>query len=397
MPIQAEITSQAAPIRIWSPMHEVESAAIDQLKNVSNLPGVVAVAAMPDIHMGNGASVGTVMASKGTIVPSVTGVDIGCGMAAWPLPFDVSRIQKKLPEIRDAIEKAIPTGFNGHSREVGNRWKGWSTFAALTVNSKIDADEGKFRKQLGSLGGGNHFIEICLDENDKPWLMLHSGSRNVGKTIAEIHINRASSILRENKVFLTDPELAYYVESQSEFKDYINDLLWAQDYAAANREIMFEEAVDAIAKVVTGYGYHMSPAEQRAIINCHHNYAAKEIHGGQELWVTRKGAVNAEAGKLGIIPGSMGTKSFIVRGKGEPLSFNSCSHGAGRRMSRGMAKRTFTLADLAQQTAGVECRKDAGVLDEIPGSYKNIDNVMANQVDLVEVVHTIKQILCVKG
>jgi tRNA-splicing ligase RtcB len=309
--------------------------------------------------------------------------------------MSASELPSSLSTLRSEIESRVPVGFNKHtefSRPEDNQQVNhlWHRFTGAVPMELID----KFpnvRLQLGTLGGGNHFIEVCLDAEDNVWLVLHSGSRNIGKEIAEVHINEAKGLMRKYFISLPDPDLAYLVEGTLEFRRYWDSLQWAQDYAAMNREMMLRAVIEAMNYVT---GQQRFPLQR---INCHHNYAAKEHHFGEDVYVTRKGAVRARVGDFGIIPGSMGTRSYIVKGLGNPDSFNSCSHGAGRRMSRGKAKEKFTVEDLQRQTAGVECRKDAGVLDEIPGAYKDIDQVMENQKDLVEIVATLRQVLCVKG
>lgn len=370
------------PVKTWLDAEKIEATAREQLLNLAKLPFVFHhVAAMPDVHWGNGTSVGTVFASRGAIIPSAVGVDIGCGMMAvrtnLPSDFNPQRA-------RAAIEAAIPVGFKGNT-EVTERvaaWSGWQQAPQLLDKGLQD----KAQHQLGSLGGGNHFIEVCRDERGGVWIMLHSGSRNVGKTLAERHIDNAKGIARRYFIELPDPQLAYLADGTPEFGAYIEAMTWAQRYALANREEMMRRILAVL---------ETSPSGEA--VNCHHNYIAKENHFGQNVWITRKGAVRARLGDLGIIPGSMGTRSYIVRGKGNEKSFCSCSHGAGRAMSRTAARRRFTVEDLARQTEGVECRKDEGVLDEIPGSYKDIDEVMANQADLVEIAHTLKAAVCVKG
>jgi len=400
MPIRGVISKANVPIKIWSDIATVEASAIQQLTNTANLPFVFKhVAAMPDVHLGYGATVGSVVATKGAICPAAVGVDIGCGMAAVRTDLDPRVIQDKITAIRLSIERSIPVGHEGNrslTKGVEN-WKQWKDWDKLTVIGQDKDHKTMFaraQQQLGSLGGGNHFIEICLDTNNAVWVMLHSGSRNVGKVIAERHLDKAKALMKQMFIGLPDPDLAYLAQGTAEFDNYIYDLEWCQDYAAQNRREMMERVLKDLSYAVHG--------EPDAIttdikVNCHHNYASRENHYGENVIVTRKGAVRAREGDLGIIPGSMGTRSYIVKGLGNPESFCSCSHGAGRRMSRGEAKRTFTLQDLAAQTAGVECRKDEGVLDEIPGAYKSIDEVMANQTDLVEVLHELKQIMCIKG
>jgi tRNA-splicing ligase RtcB len=387
---------QLVPVKLWAPIHEVDSMALDQLQLVAQLPWVFHhVAVMPDVHAGKGCTVGSVIAMKDAVAPAAVGVDIGCGMGAIRTSLKASDLPDDLKPLRLAIEANIPVGFNSH--EDGG-FKG-SNHATLVKTGKLfdrfkdliqgdRVDFAKAKKQLGTLGGGNHFIEVCLDTDDTVWLMLHSGSRNIGKELAEIHIEIAQELAHNERI--PDRDMAVFLSGTPEMKAYRHDLFWAQEYAFLNRLVMFERLLKVVEDVV-------GPFTNDAPILCHHNYVAEELHFGEQVFVTRKGAINAGAGQLGIIPGSMGAKSFIVRGLGNPESFESASHGAGRKMSRGKAKKNFTLDDLATQTAGVECRKDQGVLDEIPGAYKDIDQVMANQADLVEIVHTLKQVLCVKG
>jgi tRNA-splicing ligase RtcB len=335
--------------------------------------------------------VGSVVATRDAVIPATVGVDIGCGMMAVKTPFKSVTLEGKLKELRHQIERTIPVGFNEH-RETdtdAGRWEGWEEFDAL--HKGVQDRKAKAMKQLGSLGGGNHFIEVCLDTEDNVWLMLHSGSRNIGKEIAERHISTAKSLHKLNE--LPDPSLAFFIQGTDEFRNYWHDLEWAQKYAMKNREIMMKRLLKQFNRM-----FNDDTAFRPEItVNAHHNYVALEEHFGEKVFVTRKGAINAEEGRYGIIPGSMGAKSFIVKGLGNPQSYNSCSHGAGRKLSRTAAKKKFTAADLAAQTAGVECRKDAGVVDEIPGAYKDIDEVMRNQSDLVEVVAQLKQVVCVKG
>ena len=370
---------------------ETENAAAEQLQNLSRLPFIFHhVAAMPDVHWGNGTSVGTVFASDGAIIPSAVGVDIGCGMAALRLVVEPARVLDSLPAIRAEIERRIPVGFQ--SREEVATPLGNVDWDRLSDIKSVDAGlTMKARLQCGTLGGGNHFIEVCLDQDNTVWVMLHSGSRNIGKTLAERHIETAKGIAKRYFLDLPDPALAYLAVNTPEFGAYIEAMTWCQAYALENREIMLREVIRALETVLRrSFNFDMN-------VNCHHNYVSHEHHFGRNVWVTRKGAVRARAGDLGIIPGSMGTRSYIVRGLGNPESFMSCAHGAGRRMSRTAARKQFTLDDLKAQTVGVECRKDADVIDEIPGAYKDIDVVMEQQKDLVEIIHTLKQVLCVKG
>ncbi|HKO43775.1 MAG TPA: RtcB family protein [Pyrinomonadaceae bacterium] len=362
------------------------------LRNVSRLPCLFKhVALMPDAHLGKGSMVGSVIATKDAVIPATVGVDIGCGMMAVKTPFKSGILDGKLRELRLAIEEAIPVGFNAYKESVdeSSQWAGWNVFGEL--HEGVQDRKAKAMNQLGTLGGGNHFIEVCLDTENVVWLMLHSGSRNIGKELAERHISTAKSLWRLSE--LPAPDLAYFIQGTPEFAAYWKDLKWAQTYAMKNREIMMARLLKVFNKMFN----HRQPFKPELAVNCHHNYVALERHYGEEVFVTRKGAINAATDTYGIIPGSMGAKSFIVKGRGSAESFNSCSHGAGRKMSRSAAKRAFTREDLAKQTAGVECRKDQGVLDEIPGAYKSIEAVMKNQEDLVEVVAEIKQVVCVKG
>lgn len=389
------------PVKIWSDVNQVESQALDQLKNISSLPFVFKhVAAMPDVHLGKGATVGSVIATRGAVMPAAVGVDIGCGMMALRLDVEPARVLDRSAKIRQAIEASVPVGFERNARIEKNvldwdGWKAWDSLFAAQIHRK---GEGLLRQtavaQMGSLGGGNHFIELCTDTAGKVWIMLHSGSRHIGKSLAEIHIGEAKDEMKRLAVKLPDPDLAYYVEGTVGYAQYMNDLNWAQSYAAANREEMMRRILKDVSRVL---GHEGAPLPISMRVNCHHNYASTENHYGEDVLVTRKGAVRARAGDLGIIPGSMGTRSYIVEGLGNPESFMSCSHGAGRRMSRTQAKKSFTLEDLKRQTEGVDCRKDPGVLDEIPGAYKDIDQVMENQRDLVRVVAELKQFMCIKG
>lgn len=393
MPYEPLNLSTDKPVLSWA-NHELGSAETKMAKNVASLPFVFKhVSLMPDVHLGKGALVGSVIATKDAIVPAAVGVDIGCGMAAIKTPYTADQLDGKLKQIRLDLEAVIPTGFNENKdsdRQVSN-WQGWQQFK--TLHPGVKDLETKAIRQMGSLGGGNHFLELCLDENNAVWLMLHSGSRHIGNILAQRHIDTAKTLAKMTDTKLPDPDLAHFVQGTVEFENYWRDLQWAQDYARFNRVVMMTRFKRIVEKYLAG-GKPMKPLLE---VNCHHNYAEKEVHFGEEVFVTRKGAVRARSEDLGIIPGSMGAKSYIVRGKGNLESYCSCSHGAGRSMSRNLAKRTYTLDDLIEQTKGVECRKDEGVLDEIPGAYKSIEQVMANQADLVEVVATLKQVLCVKG
>jgi len=393
MPYEELEIGAAKPVLSWA-NHDLGYKEIRMAQNVASLPFVFKhVSLMPDVHLGKGALVGSVIATKEAIIPAAVGVDIGCGMAAIKMPFTAEKVEGKLKQIRQEIEAAIPVGFGENQKmdkEVTN-WKGWQYFQKL--HKGVQNLDGKAMRQLGSLGGGNHFIELCLDTENNVWLMLHSGSRGIGNKLAECHISTAKNLAKLGEIQLPDPDLAYFVESTPEFQAYWRDLQWTQNYARYNREIMMTRFKRIVEKHLTDG----KPTKPLLSVNCHHNYTEKEVHYGEEVYVTRKGAVRATKEDYGIIPGSMGAKSYIVKGKGNHQSYCSCSHGAGRTMSRSQAKNVYTLDDLLEQTQGVECRKDRGIIDEIPGAYKPIEQVMANQSDLVEVVATLKQVLCVKG
>lgn len=383
------IQGRKVDILAWTQPSGIEGVALDQLKNIASLPWVFHhVAAMPDVHYGKGATVGSVIAMKGAVSPAAVGVDIGCGMAAVRTSLSANDLPDNLHGLRSELERVIPVGFHEHRDPIERPQDRqlWDEFHDLTPAVKDLF--GKARKQLGTLGGGNHFIELCLDSEKRVWMMLHSGSRNIGKSLADIHISRAKKLAHNQD--LPDRDLAVFLAGTPEMADYRRDLFWAQRYAMKNREAMLELYQDVLRRFRRDVQFD-------APVLCHHNYVAEETHFGEEVLVTRKGAIRAGKGDLGIIPGSMGTRSYIVRGLGNPQSFESASHGAGRRMSRGEAKRRYSVRDLVQQTRGVECRKDPGVLDEIPGAYKPIEEVMENQKDLVEVVAELRQVMCVKG
>lgn len=383
---------QKVPIKIWA--EEVEPQAIQQLKNTASLPFVFKhVAAMPDVHYGMGATVGSVVATKNAICPACVGVDIGCGMMAVKTDLRAEDAQEKVAEIRKSIERSVPVGFN-ENKVIRDDVLKWAGEQKSFMNSLPTELVNKALAQMGTLGGGNHFIELCLDLDNNVWVMLHTGSRGIGNALARKHIDKAKGLMKKFMLDLPDPDLAYLPQETTEFDDYIKDLQWCQDYAFENRKQMMKLIIKDISYAVYGEDGKVGLSNE---VNCHHNYVAWENHYGENVMVTRKGAVRAREGDMGIIPGSMGAKSFIVKGKGNPESFNSCSHGAGRKMSRNKAKEKFTLQDLAEQTKGVECRKDDGVLDEIPGAYKDIDVVMENQKDLVEIVAQLKQFMCIKG
>ena len=387
MSVQRVISDAGAPVKIWT--SDVEEEAEKQLRNIAGLPFIFHhVAVMPDVHFGKGATVGSVIATKGAVIPAAVGVDIGCGMAAVRTDLTSQDFNEQdAATIRHSIERGVPVGFNAHKAPT----RGALDWASEHEDKRLTP---KALAQLGTLGGGNHFIELCTDESDRVWIMLHSGSRNLGKTLAEGHIERAKKIAEQYFLKLADRDLAYLSQGTPEFDAYRRDVLFAQDYAFENRKLMLDEIVRSLRHHFARRGREIAFDEP---INCHHNYLSFENHFGENVIVTRKGAIRAREGDRGIIPGSMGTRSYIVRGLGNADSFTSCSHGAGRRMSRAQARRTFTVTDLEEQTSGVECRKDPGVIDEIPGAYKNIDEVIENQRDLVAVEHTLKQFMCVKG
>lgn len=395
---------KSVPVKIWlTDLSEVESAALSQLKNLATMPFIAkqGIAVMPDCHSGKGSTIGTVIATDKAIIPAAVGVDIGCGMNAVRLSIKGSQLPDSLAKIRSLIESLIPVGNNNHLKEdVLNRNKQildhGDSIAVTQVEDIIFRIKKDYvnhaAKQLGTLGGGNHFIELCIDENDDVWVMLHSGSRGVGNVIGSHFIEKAKEEMQRFFIHLPDADLAYLPEGSQHFDDYVATVQWAQDYAMENRKQMMLRVIDAL-RIELPFEFTIT----QEAINCHHNYVRKENHFGRNLWVTRKGAIRAGAGDLGIIPGSMGARSFIVRGKGNAESYCSCSHGAGRTMSRTKAKEMFTVADLIEQTKGIECLKTEDVLDEIPGAYKDIQKVMDNQTELVEIVHTLKQVMCIKG
>lgn len=398
MPIQKRITKGKVPVNIYT--NDIDHGAYEQLLKISQLPFIHShIAAMPDVHLGMGATVGSVIPTRGAIIPAAVGVDIGCGMNAVRLSLPADQLPDNLKAVRHAIEDAVPVGFAMHKSVKARR----STLQALdpglerilarhpTVGKMVKNLSRTWSQQVGTLGGGNHFIEICLDENDDVWIMLHSGSRGIGNVIGRYFIQQAKKDIERLQRNLPDKDLAYFDEGTKHFDDYVFAVHWAQDYAMWNRREMMRMVVEAMKGVLPEFSV------TREAINCHHNYVSVEQHFGANVFLTRKGAISAREGELGIIPGSMGAKSYIVSGKGDASSFCSCSHGAGRTMSRTAAKKAFTSSDLELQTEGVECRKDIGVVDEIPGAYKDIDVVMENQRDLVDIVHTLKQVVCVKG
>ncbi|MDG9686133.1 RtcB family protein [Streptomyces sp. DH18] len=393
-----EVPGAKVPIRMWADPASVEDVAMQQLRNVSTLPWIKGLAVMPDVHFGKGATVGSVIAMQGAVCPAAVGVDIGCGMSAVKTSLTANDLPGDLSRLRSKIEQAIPVGRGMHGDAVdpgklhGFPTSGWDDFWGRFGGI---ADAVKFRqeratKQMGTLGSGNHFIEFCLDETGSVWLMLHSGSRNIGKELADFHIGQAQKLPHNQD--LIDRDLAVFIADTPQMAAYRNDLFWAQEYAKFNRAIMMGLFQDVVRKEFKKARVTFDP-----VISCHHNYVAEERYEGMDLLVTRKGAIRAGSGDYGIIPGSMGTGSYIVKGLGNEKSFNSASHGAGRRMSRNAAKKRFSTKDLEEQTRGVECRKDSGVVDEIPGAYKPIEQVIDQQRDLVQVVAKLKQVVCVKG
>ncbi len=399
MPIKRELQLGGVPIKVYT--DDIDQASIDQLGSVSRLPIVHGhVAAMPDVHLGIGATVGAVIPTRKALIPAAVGVDIGCGMTAVRLSLTGSELPDSLRRTREAIEDAVPLGRAGHTQPAASEHildklaprVNRTLEAHPAIRKQIRNADEKWRLQAGSLGSGNHFIEITLDENDTIWIMLHSGSRGIGNVVGRYFTQLAKTEMgRLDRRMPEGKDLAYLEEGTSYFDDYVYALGWAQEYALINRRTLLQLTLDACRKTLP----HFVIADE--VVECHHNYVAQELHAGEQVYITRKGAIRAQSGDRGIVPGSMGTRSYIVRGLGNPESLNSCAHGAGRRMSRTAAKRTFTVEDLEQQTADVECRKDEHVLDEIPGAYKDIDVVMANAIDLVAIEHTLRQVVCVKG
>lgn len=398
-------TPSTTPIKMWTKGVPVESEAKQQLLKTASMPFIFKhLAVMPDVHLGKGSTIGSVIPTRGAIIPAAVGVDIGCGMIAVRTSLTASDLPDNLAGLRSAIEQAVP-----HGRTVGRaqRDKGAWNHTPQDVDAHWAHLAPRFKKltdkypqllktnnhqHLGTLGTGNHFIEVCLDEQQRVWVMLHSGSRGVGNAIGSLFIALAQKDMQRHISNLPDRDLAYFEEGSKHFNDYMEAVSWAQDYAHHNREVMMNRVLAALSNIIT------KPfATQQEAVNCHHNYVQKETHFGESVLVTRKGAVSAQKGQMGIIPGSMGAKSFIVRGLGNKDSFCSCSHGAGRTMSRSAAKKRFTVDDQIRATAHVECRKDSEVIDEIPMAYKDIDAVMAAQSSLVEIVHTVRQVVCVKG
>ncbi|MHC6223781.1 RtcB family protein [Pseudomonas sp. X10] len=391
------------PIKLWTEGVPVEEDARRQLMNTAKMPFIFKhLAVMPDVHLGKGSTIGSVIPTVGAIIPAAVGVDIGCGMIAARTSLNARELPDNLHALRCAIEKAVPHGKTFGRRDQGawdrvpnhadQVWSGLAARFKMITDKYSRLERTNNRQHLGTLGGGNHFIEVCLDETDRVWFMLHSGSRGVGNAIGNLFIELAQADMRQHLANLPDKDLAYFEEGSRHFADYVEAVEWAQDFARHNRELMMQAVIAATRKVLG------KPFEANLeAVNCHHNYVQREQHFGREVLVTRKGAVSARKGQLGIIPGSMGAKSFIVRGLGNEEAFCSCSHGAGRTMSRTKAKNSFTVQDQQRATAHVECRKDKDVIDEIPMAYKDIDAVMQAQRELVEVVHTLRQVVCVKG
>ncbi|MEU8840119.1 RtcB family protein [Streptomyces roseus] len=393
-----EVPGAKVPIRMWADPASVEASAMQQLHNVAGLPWIKGLAVMPDVHYGKGATVGSVIAMKDAVCPAAVGVDIGCGMSAVKTSLTANDLPGDLSPLRSKIERAIPVGAGMHRDPVDpDRLYGFpdAGFGDLWERFDYIADAVKFRRdramrQMGSLGQGNHFCEVCIDSSGSVWLMLHSGSRNIGNELADFHINVARGLSHNQG--LVDRDLAVFLAATPEMEAYRNDLFWAQEYAKYNRAVMM-----SLFKEVLRREFRKAKVSFDREISCHHNYVAQERYDGMDLLVTRKGAIRAGSGDYGIIPGSMGTGSYIVKGLGNEKSFNSASHGAGRKMSRTAAKKRFSARDLADQTKGVECRKDSGVVDEIPGAYKSIEQVIDQQTDLVQVVAKLKQVICIKG
>ncbi len=398
MPIQQVLLDQNVPVKIWT--NDVEERSKEQLKNIASLPFIHHhIAAMPDVHVGLGATIGSVIATNNAIIPAAVGVDLGCGMVAARLSLTTNELdENNLKKVFNQINRDVPVGRSQHSDErilinaVQPFVSGLQTItdkhpALLKIFKKFNT----WMNQMGTLGGGNHFIEVCFDETQNIWIMLHSGSRGIGNGLADYFIQLARKDMERWMIQLPDRDLAYLTEGSEYFDDYVAAVHWAQEYAMQNRQSMMDLVLGALARHLQSF------TVTTEVVNCHHNYIAKEHHFGADVWVTRKGAIRARKGDLGIIPGSMGAKSYIVRGLGNEESFHSSAHGAGRKMSRSAAEKQFSQTDLIEQTEGVMCRKDKGVIDEIPGAYKNIDQVMANQSDLTEILHSLKQIICIKG
>lgn len=402
MPVKMVLNGNAppgtVPVKIYT--DEVEQAALQQLKNIAQLPIVHShVAAMPDVHLGRGATVGSVIPTVSAIIPAAVGVDIGCGMNAVRTSLKAHQLPDNLKPLRAKIESKVPVGFGRH-KMISARESACKQLAAGTdrlfekhpaLLKKLRQPQQTWVTQLGTLGGGNHFIEICVDESSAVWVMLHSGSRGIGNAIGQHFIQLAKKDMAGHRHNLPDRELSYFSEGNGHFDDYIEAVNWAQEYARVNRQEMMKLVLGCLREQLPAFTLTSEA------INCHHNYVVRERHFGRDVFVTRKGAISARRDQLGIIPGSMGARSYIVRGLGNAESFCSCAHGAGRKMSRSAARKRFKRSDLEAQTRGIQCRKDKGVIDEIPAAYKDIDRVMENQTDLVETVHTLRQVICIKG
>ncbi|MCW8127116.1 RtcB family protein [Microbulbifer halophilus] len=402
MPVKMVLNGNAppgtVPVKIYT--GEVEHAVLQQLKNIARLPIVHShVAAMPDVHLGKGATVGSVLPTVSAIIPAAVGVDIGCGMNAVRTSLHAHQLPDNLKSLRSAIEAKVPVGFGRH-KLISARESACKQLSAgadrlfekhPALLKKLRQPQQTWVTQLGTLGGGNHFIEICLDEDNAVWVMLHSGSRGIGNAIGQHFIQLAKKDMAGHRHNLPDRELSYFSEGNGHFDDYIEAVNWAQEYARVNRQEMMKLVLGCLREQLPAFTLTSEA------INCHHNYVVREEHFGRDVFVTRKGAISARRDQLGIIPGSMGARSYIVRGLGNAESFCSCAHGAGRRMSRSAARKRFRRSDLEEQTRGIQCRKDRGVIDEIPAAYKDIDRVMENQADLVETVHTLRQVVCIKG
>lgn len=402
MPIKIELNKNAKngvkPVKIFT--NDIGNAALTQLKNLSQLPFIHShIAAMPDVHAGIGATVGSVIPTNKAIIPAAVGVDIGCGMNAIRTSIKSYQLPTNLKEIRNAIERAVPVGARAHKMiSVRNKSaKKLQTGIDLLFNQHpqllkmLKKPRQTWLQQLGTLGSGNHFIEICVDENSDVWVMLHSGSRGIGNALGRYFISKAKKDMQGHMRNLPDKDLSYFKEGSAHFNEFMTAVEWAQQYAFYNRQEMMELVLRAIKPFLPPFQL------TKEAINCHHNYVSKELHYGKEVYITRKGAISAQQGELGIIPGSMGTNSYIVSGKGKAESFCSCAHGAGRSMTRTAARKKFKRQDMEEQTRGVECRKDSRVIDEIPAAYKDIETVMNNQSDLIDVVHRLKQVVCIKG
>ncbi len=375
----------------WAPESAIETQAVAQAKRLAAMPFIHGhVALMPDCHLGIGATVGSVIATRDAIIPAAVGVDIGCGMIAVCTNLSASQLPDSLTELRSQIERSIPTGIGGNGRNGDKSMARSDRLAAMEGGDSYDAVDNSWRSQMGTLGGGNHFIEVCLDESDRVWIVLHSGSRGIGNKLATRHIKAAKALMDRMFITLDDPDLAYLPQSVPQFGEYIRDLLWAQKFALLNREEMMDRAIDQLRRLVP-------ITEEGERINCHHNFTQREHHMNANVWVTRKGAIQMKDGQKGVIPGSMGTRSYIVSGLGNQASFDSAPHGAGRRMSRSAARKAFTMADLTASMGGIEARLRPSIIDEHPGAYKDIDEVMEQSKDLVTIEHTLRQVLNVKG